>query len=395
MASIPAELQKLVTPELISEASRQTHEPYGAVTKAYDAAIPAYAATIANRSEDHGFISQLVDLATAAAADPDPVTSAMRLASPSSVDTTMRAGGWMSSLFGQNLSGVTDSLARYAGIRESSASSLLLTCAPLVLGYLGRLIRTHNLTASEVAERLQQEQPHIASALPSGFEMPEIARQAYETTRAVMDEEIPPREPRQDWAVPLAASLAALGVASLFFWGRTPVRHQEPTRAKVETTVPNAVGTAGTVFPPQTRGLPDNPNLAFPAGSTEDRLASYLASPGTGSTSINLNRVGFESGSARLTPESRAQVGNIAAILRAYPKATVVIAGHTDNVGGETANLALSRARAETVAWELRNAGVAADRVRVQAYGSDKPVADNSTEHGRSQNRRVTLDVTR
>jgi hypothetical protein len=181
MASIPAELQKLVTPELISEASRQTHEPYGAVTKTYDAAIPAYAATIANRSDDHGFISQLVDLATAAAADPDPVTSAMRLASPSSVDTTMRAGGWMSSLFGQNLSGVTDSLARYAGIRESSASSLLLTCAPLVLGYLGRLIRTHNLTASEVAERLQQEQPHIASALPSGFEMPEIARQAYET----------------------------------------------------------------------------------------------------------------------------------------------------------------------------------------------------------------------
>jgi Outer membrane protein and related peptidoglycan-associated (lipo)proteins len=175
---------------------------------------------------------------------------------------------------------------------------------------------------------------------------------------------------------------------------RTPVGHQEPTRAKVETASPNAVGTTGTVNP-LPRALPENPNLAFPAGSTEDRLASYLASPGTGSTSINLNRVGFESGSARLMPESREQVGNIAAILRAYPKATVVIAGHTDNVGSETANLALSRARAETVAWELRNAGVAADRVRVEAYGRDKPVADNSTEHGRSQNRRVTLHVTR
>jgi OOP family OmpA-OmpF porin len=394
MASILAELQKLVTPELISEASRQIHEPNAAVTKAYGAAMPAYTATIANRSNDHSFMSQLVDLATTAAADPDPVTSAMRLASPTSVDTTMRAGGWMSSLFGQNLSAVTDSLARYAGIRESSASSLLLTCAPLVLGYLGRLIRTHDLSASALAARLQHERPHIASALPSGFEMPVIARQPYETTRAVMDEEIRPREPRREWAVPLAALLAALAIASLVFWGRTPVRHQT-TRAKVETTVPNAVGTAGTVIPPQTRGLPENPNLAFPAGSTEDRLASYLGSPGTGSMSINLNRVGFESGSARLMPESREQVGNIAAILRAYPKATVAIAGHTDNVGSETANLALSRARAETVAWELRNAGVASDRVRVEAYGSDKPVADNLTEHGRSQNRRVTLDVTR
>jgi OmpA-OmpF porin, OOP family len=394
MASILVELRKLVTPELISETSRQTHEADAAVTKAYDAAIPAYAATIANRSDDHGFISQLVDLATTAAADPDPVTSAMRLASPTSVETTMRAGGWMSSLFDENLSTVTDSLARYAGIRESSASSLLLTCAPLVLGYLGRLIRTHDLSASGLAERLQQERPYIASGLPSGFEMPAIARQPYETNRAVMDEEIRPRQPQREWAVPLAAWVAVVGIASLFWLGRTPVRHQ-PTQAKIETAAPNAVGTTGTVNPLPTRGLPENPNLAFPAGGTEDRLASYLASPGTGSITVNLNRVGFESGSARLTPESREQVGNIAAILRAYPKATVAIAGHTDNVGSEAANLALSRARAETVASGLRNAGVAADRVRVEAYGSDKPVADNSTEHGRAQNRRVTLDVTR
>jgi outer membrane protein OmpA-like peptidoglycan-associated protein len=393
MASILAELRKLVTPELISEASRQTHEPDVAVTKAYDAAMPAYAATIANRSDDHGFISQLVDLATTAAADPDPLTSAMRLASPTGVDPTMRAGGWMSSLFDRNLSSVTNSLARYAGIRESSASSLLLTCAPLVLGYLGRFIRTHNVSATGLAEQLQRERPHIASALPSGFEMPGIVRPPYETTRAVMDEDMRPQDARRDWAVPLAAVLAVIGIASLFWWGRTPVRHQ-PTRAKVETAAPNAVGTTGTVNP-LPRALPENPNLAFPAGSTEDRLASYLASPGTGSMSINLNRVGFESGSARLTPESREQVGNIAAILRAYPKATVVITGYTDNVGSETANLALSRARAETVAWELRNAGVAADRVRVEAYGRDKAVADNSTEHERSQNRRVTLDVTR
>jgi len=395
MASILDELRKLVTPELISETSRQTHESDAAVSKAYDAAIPAYAATIANRSDDDGFISQLVGLATAAAADPDPVTSAMRLASPTSADTTMRAGGWMSSLFGQNLPDVTDSLSRYAGIRESSASSLLLTCAPLVLGYLGRLIRTHNLSASEFAERLQQERPHIASALPSGFEMPAIAPERHEAAGAVLDDEIRAREPRPEWTVPLAALLAAVGISSFFLWGGTPGRPQEPTRAKFETTIPNAVGTTGTVNPFPTRGLPENPNLAFPAGSTEDRLVSYLASPGTGSISIKLNRVGFESGSARLTPESREQVGNIAAILRAYPKATIVIAGHTDNVGSETANRALSRARAETVAWELRNAGVARDRVRVEAYGSDKPVADNSTEQGRSQNRRVTLDVTR
>jgi outer membrane protein OmpA-like peptidoglycan-associated protein len=191
----------------------------------------------------------------------------------------------------------------------------------------------------------------------------------------------------------LAALFAALGVIALMWWWREPAR--QPERAKVETSAPNAVGTTGTFGPPRPRALPAPPNFAFPAGSTEDRLASYLASPGSGSININLDRVGFESGSARLTPQSQGQVANIAAVLRTYPKATIVVAGHTDNVGSEPANQALSRARAETVAWELRNAGVAKDRVRVEASGSEKPMADNSTEHGRSQNRRVTLDVTR
>jgi Bacterial protein of unknown function (DUF937) len=123
MASVLAELRRLVSPELRSEVARQTHEPDNAIAKAYDAAIPACAATIANRSDDRGFINQLMDLARDASADPDPLGTAMRLASsPAAIDTTA-TGAWLSRLFGQNLSGVTNSLARYAGIRESSASS--------------------------------------------------------------------------------------------------------------------------------------------------------------------------------------------------------------------------------------------------------------------------------
>ena len=110
---------------------------------------------------------------------------------------------------------------------------------------------------------------------------------------------------------------------------------------------------------------------------------------------VDLDRIGFGIGSATLTPPSRAQIDNIAAILREYPKATVNVAGHTDNMGNEKTNLALSRARAETVAKALTNAGVSADRVRAEGYGSQKPVADNSTARGRAQNRRVTLEVSR
>src|SRR5262245_51005561 len=244
MASILAELRKLVSPELISEVSRQTHEPDDAVAKAYDAAIPAFAASIANRSDDHGFMHALVDLATTAAADRDPIQSAMRLASSPAVDTSSVMNVWLTSLFGQNLSSVANSLGRYAGIRQSSASSLLLTCAPIVLGYLGRLIRTHNLSATELAARMRLERPQIASALPAGFEMPGIVRTPYERTRAVVDE-TRPHERHERWSVPLAALLAALGIAAMFWWVR-PSTHQERARTNVEQTTPDAVGTKGT-----------------------------------------------------------------------------------------------------------------------------------------------------
>jgi OmpA-OmpF porin, OOP family len=142
-----------------------------------------------------------------------------------------------------------------------------------------------------------------------------------------------------------------------------------------------------------TRQLPGNIILRIPVGGAEDRLAMYLGSIASGSTAIEFDRIGFDTGSATLTPQSHEQISNVAAILRAYPKATVTVSGHTDNRGDEEANQALSRARAETVASALTEAGVAAERVNAQGFGSKKPVADNSTEQGREQNRRVVLEV--
>jgi len=400
MASMLAELQKLVTPELLSEVTRQTHESDVAMSKACDAAIPAFAATIANRSDDRGFINQLVNLATGAV-DRDPMGTASRLASsPAGTDMNTAAAGWLSTVFGPTLAGLTNSLARYAGIRESSVSSLLMTCAPLVLGYFERLIRSHNLSATDLADRLHAERPYIEAAMPAGFEMPGIVRKPYETTRGAVDETVSGREPRREkresWSVPLAALLAAVGIGGLLFWGIDSSRHREVARVNVERAAPSgAVGTRGTFTPPPSRATPTPPSFTYPAGSMEDRLSKYLASPGSGSMNIDLDRVEFVTGSARLTPRSRTQIEKLGVILRSYPMTTVVVAGHTDSRGREAANLRLSRARADAVAKALKDSGVRADRIRAEGYGGQKPVADNSTRAGRQQNRRVTLEVSR
>ena len=386
MASMLAELREMVSPELIAAITRQTHESDVAVIKASHAVIPVFAATIADRSGEPGFMNEFVNLATSVA-DSDPVATAMRLASsPSAIDTTSPTVRWVATLFGNNLVDVTSSLARYAGIRESTASSILMTCAPIVLGYFGRLIRRHNLSATALAQRLRAERPHIEAAVPADFEMSWIHK-PYKATREFVDEASRHPAPRHEgWTIPIAALVAAACLGGVVWWGIASSKNSEPVR----DTTPIATGTTGTLPP---RMFAEPSRFAFRSGSAEDRLQKYLASNGSGSMKVTLDRIAFGVGSATLTPSSQAQIDNMAAILLDYPNATVNVAGHTDDMGNEKSNLALSRARAEAVANALTNAGVNADRVHAAGYGSQKPIGDNSTARGRAQNRRVTLEV--
>ena len=111
-------------------------------------------------------------------------------------------------------------------------------------------------------------------------------------------------------------------------------------------------------------------------------------------TWYELDRITFETDSATLRPQSREQLANIAAILKAYPSVRVKIGGYTDNSGDAATNLRLSQARAETVLNELRTMGVAASRLEAEGYGQAHPVADNATAEGRATNRRVALRLT-
>jgi outer membrane protein OmpA-like peptidoglycan-associated protein len=365
--------------------SRQTGESESGVSRGLNAAIPAIASTIAGRTDEQGFMTNLLDLATKTAAGPPPLEMINALASsPTGIDTTNPIGGWLSGLFGSTLSGVTDSLARYAGINAASATRLLSIAAPLVLGYIGRLVRSDHLTVAGLADVLRGQRAQLASALPAGFKMPEVFAAPHQKARRTGG------MARTGWSAPLTALLAALCVGGLLWWGR-----QRPVETGRVIIVEPAIGTTGALGRAFVRTLPGNATVTIPAvGSAEDRLSLYLASATPGETNITLDRISFDADSAVLTSESSAQLDNIATILRAYPQAHVAVVGHTDNVGNEAENVVLSRARANTVAAKLTADGVQPQRVHAEGYGSQRPMADNSTEAGRAQNRRVELGVT-
>lgn len=74
-------------------------------------------------------------------------------------------------------------------------------------------------------------------------------------------------------------------------------------------------------------------------------------------------------------------------------QSTITIVGHTDNVGEDKENEALGLARAKSIANILQRCGIAANRFSVSSKGESEPVADNSTDDGRHQNRRVVISV--
>lgn len=108
---------------------------------------------------------------------------------------------------------------------------------------------------------------------------------------------------------------------------------------------------------------------------------------------FDFDRLNFETGSARLTADSKAQVDNIAAILKAFPNVKIKIGGYTDNTGNADANLKLSGERAKAVVDALTGLGIAADRLESEGYGDQHAIADNATPEGRAKNRRIAVSV--
>jgi outer membrane protein OmpA-like peptidoglycan-associated protein len=341
-------------------------------------------ASIANRSGDSGFMSQLASLATNTASDPDAFTRSMEpgVTPEGVIDANTRTGGWLSWLTGGSLSGLTNAVSRYSGLRTSSASSLLTYGAPLVLGYLGRLMRADHLDASKLARRLQSERGSIAAALPAGFDSLVPGAEVRTVAHAV------PAERSRGWLLPLA--LLALAIGGLLWWGS---RERSAVSSRVDDAASSTAGAVDSAVPMLTRTLPDGAQISVPAGGMEERLINYIAAPSGTGASFEFDRIAFRTGSTSLIAQSRAQIANVATILKAYPTARVVVAGYTDNAGAEAANLALSRGRAEAVMDALRNEGVPVTNLQAQGFGSQNPIADNSTEAGRARNRRVTLNV--
>ncbi len=115
---------------------------------------------------------------------------------------------------------------------------------------------------------------------------------------------------------------------------------------------------------------------------------SHTRPPGCGAIVHGIN---FDYDSAIIRPDSDAVLDALFAGLKDAPESSIAIVGHTSSEGSDTYNQELSQRRAESVVAALVTRGIEAKRLSATGAGEGQPIADNTTEAGRSLNRRVEV----
>jgi len=138
--------------------------------------------------------------------------------------------------------------------------------------------------------------------------------------------------------------------------------------------------------------LNENINTLNYPNNKEIRKDLFLV-PILAGESINLNNIFFESAKADLKKESYNELNRILPLFEDYPSLKIEIAGHTDWVGSDAANQALSDRRANAVLDYFISQGVNPDQIIATGYGEKEPVATNETDEGRQMNRRVEFRI--
>lgn len=414
-------LGPLINSGLGAAISARLGEPEQNISRGLQAGSTSILAGLANKTDDPVAMKQVFDLIASPAADIRSIEDAAAFA-----DAVQAGGGvagmssrFLDDLFGSHASAVNNVVATTSGLSGQSVSKIMTFAAPLVLGFLGRHVRQNGLGLGAFTRLLSDEKNNIMRVAPSGLasalgvedgrprdrEKPfepvhrdtqrEAEPSAYAANKYPMEEET---RGRSGWIWSTVAVIAAL---ALFFTMRSR-NHREVASIDTSTSTTSGGEVAPVITPTPSAGattvvkLPDGTVLAVMPTSIESKLDGFIADPTRmtdKTTWFDFDRLTFASNSASLLPESQDQLANVAKILAAYPNVFVKIGGYTDNVGNAAANKKLSTARAASVRLGLIKAGVAPGRLTSEGYGEEHPVADNSTEEGRAQNRRISVLV--
>ena len=393
-----------ITPEVIHRAALQLGEDDDHLRAALSTTVPSVLTALSDVASSETGASHLTRMIRGIDANrpgADSVASILGSTAGRAQGTTLFDGET-----GSRGSQIADAVARASGIKADSAHQLLGGATGATLLTIGR--SWERIEPEGLRTMLGEQRGDFVRRLPgpvasifggAGDGRPEaevgsrkaaavVERPVGERARAVGSPAIRrvAGPERKGWLAPLVLLGALMLIAiPLLRAMRRPVIHTQ-----VLHNLPAQALNGATIA----LALPNGQSVTVARGSAAHQLASFLGGNDATPARFTLSPMNFEFASTQLTPESLATVDEMAAILRAYPTATIRVESYTDSVGTAAANLDLSRDRSETVKGLLGGKGIDPTRVTTAGLGQENPIASNETESGRAQNRRTDIVVT-
>ncbi len=399
-----------ITEDVVSKIAGFLGESPENTTSALSSAVPSLLAGLVNKSADSQGASTVFNLLGQGTHDGGILNNLVTAFAGGTGTNNLLSSGTtlLNSILGNKADGIANLVTHASGISKTSAGSLLGMLMPVVFGVLGKTVKAQGITgAAGLASLLGSQSGFLKNFLPAGLgsilgmtNLTDLGKMASAAAPAQFDEESSGGFGKL-WPWLLLPLLLFLG------WGVFKNSKQpEPAAPEVSIQQPAAPALpAPEVVAPVIEKISDffektlSSGFAIKAAKDgfESKLIAFIEDAGKAvdkESWFTMNGMVFDTGKATLKPESNVQMANIVEILKAYPNVKIKIGGYTDNKGKAKSNLALSEKRAATVKNTLVAGGIDASRLEAEGYGSEHPVADNATDAGRQQNRRIDVLVT-
>ncbi len=419
---MPVNLVDLVKNQFSSDftarAAAALGENESGIDKSLNASIPAALGAMLQKSESKGGAAEILSASTKAVENPLLGNLAQLFSGGASTSGLM---GMASGLFSNKITDIISNVASFAGIKASSASSIINLVAPAALAVVGKYADQNNLSAADLVEFLKDQRTHVLRSVPGGFNLGsvlglagipgienaadpfgDVGGEGLRDTIESADESVLATEGERRkngaWIIPFLVAIIAMGVIWYLTKGcgntasvveRTVINDTNSAQMKASDSLQNTVALQ----------LPNGSHLTVKKGGLEDQLVNFLQSDykdlnndSLKNVWFNLDSINFKTDSATITPESQTQINNIAVILNAFPEAKVKIGGYSDKTGNESHNKKLSAERARAVADALDLAGVSKQVVGSEGYGSQfAKYSENAADSDRVKDRHISL----